>query len=261
MAIISLPDGRTISVPDNPDQEYKNRLQNKLAQDFPDYYSPVNERTLFGIGEEGLGSFGEVVKGIPRGLGVTTLSGLEGIAQIIDPGNDAAITEALGDAKDYVSELDFLKPKEGYEDALSTQFGQGLGSMGAFVGAGLVNPLLLGGLAVGSGISQQADNIERTRAEGKEVSGTQEFFSELGGGVVGASEILVPSMLTKMLSGIPKGQSSKILDFFRRTETKKINGKDVLLPSQRASDYFIGGIGTGALEGTQELLASVTQNF
>lgn len=34
MSIISLPDGRTISVPDNPDQEYKNRLQNKLAQDF-----------------------------------------------------------------------------------------------------------------------------------------------------------------------------------------------------------------------------------
>lgn len=107
MSIISLPDGRTISVPDNPDQEYKNRLQNKLAQDFPDYYSPVNERTLFGIGEEGLGGFGEVVKGIPRGLGVTALSGLEGIAQFFDEGNDAAITEALGSAKDYVSELDF----------------------------------------------------------------------------------------------------------------------------------------------------------
>ena len=261
MSIISLPDGRTISVPDNPDQEYKNRLQNKLAQDFPDYYSPVNERTLFGIGEEGLGGFGEVVKGIPRGLGVTALSGLEGIAQFFDEGNDAAITEALGSAKDYVSELDFLKPKEGYEDALSTKFGQGLGSLGAFVGAGFAGPLTLGGLAIGSGISQQADNIERTRAEGKEVSGTQEFFSELGGGVIGASEIFVPRLLGQMLSGVPKGQGGKLVNFFRRTETKKINGKDVEVPSQGVSDYFIGGAKIGALEGTQELSASIAQNL
>lgn len=251
---------------DLSDKQIADGYHSKYYSDIPidDFYKQVgidDERTLFGIGEEGLGGFGEVVKGIPRGLGVTALSGLEGLAQLFDAGNDAFITEALGGAKDYVSELDFLKPKEGYEDALSTKFGQGLGSLGAFVGAGFAGPLTLGGLAIGSGISQQADNIERTRAEGKEVSPTQEFFSELGGGIIGASEIFVPRLLGQMLSGVPKGQGGKLVNFFRRTETKKINGVDVEVPSQRVSDYFIGGAKIGALEGTQELSASIAQNL
>lgn len=64
-----------------------------------------------------------------------------------------------------------------------------------------------------------------------------------------------------MLSGVPKGQGGKLVNFFRRTETKKINGKDVEVPSQGVSDYFIGGAKIGALEGTQELSASIAQNL
>ena len=265
------------------DKQIADGFHAKYYSDIPinDYYEKIGfedrEKTLFGIGEEGLGGFGEVVKGIPRGLGVTTISGLEGLAQIFDPNNDSAVVEALGGAKEYINELDFLKPKEGYEDALSTKFGQGLGSLASFVGAGAFGPAIRGtyaltkyakgvtyplaGLAIGSGVSQQADNIERTRAEGKDISFGQEIFSELGGGVVGATEIFVPRLLGQMLEGVPKGQSGKIVNFFRRTETKKINGQEVEVPAQRMRDYFIGGVKTGGLEGTQELVASVAQNL
>lgn len=267
MQYFKLPDGRFFQIPDNPSEEFKAQFKQKLAEKFPDYYGENTpeeqiEKTWFGFGEDGVGHVGEIVKGIPRGLGVTALSGLEGLAQLIDPGNDSAITTALGDFKDSYHNLDWLKPKEGYEDALSTQFGQGLGSMAAFVGAGTFGPAIrgvtlpLGGLAIGSGISQQADNIGRTRAEGKDISLGQEILSEVGGGFVGSSEILVPKYLSNLLKGMPKGKASALIEKLNIRRADKDG-----TPLGGFKDYVIGGTGVGLLEGTQEFAASVGQNL
>ena len=63
----NLPDGRFINVPDNPDRQYLIRLQNTLAQEYPDFIDPYTEpvETTFG------GDLAEVAKGIPRGLANT----------------------------------------------------------------------------------------------------------------------------------------------------------------------------------------------
>jgi len=262
MRYFKLPDGRFFEIPDNPSEEFKAQFKQKLNDKFPDYYGEKTpekqiEKTWFGFGEDGVGHVGEIVKGIPRGLGETALSGLEGLAQLFDPGNDSDITTALGDFKDSYHNLDWLKPKEGYEDALSTNFGQGLGSMGAFVGAATIGgPITLGGLAVGSGVSQQADNIARSRAEGKDISVGQEILSEIGGGLIGTSEILVPRYLSNLLKKMPKGKASALIEKLniRRADA---DGK----PLGGFKDYVIGGTGVGLLEGGQEFAASIGQNL
>jgi len=267
MRYFQLPDGRLFQLPENPTPEFKDEFKAKLYEKFPNYYGTDTSRSLdeeldrswFGIGEEGVGHVGEIVKGIPRGIGTTVLSGLEGLSQFFDVGNDEDRTIALGEMKKSFNDLDWLKPKEGYEDALSTQFGQGLGSMASFVGAGMVNPFAIGALAVGSGVSQQADNIGRTRDEGKEVSGFQEFVSEFGGGAVGASEIIVPKYLTNLLKQIPKGEGKGVLSGAFEKVFRRVDEEGNPLGSLK--DYTISGAGVGLAEGTQEALASITQNL
>ena len=134
-----LPDGRFVNVPDNPDKQYLIRLQNTLAQEYPEFISPYTEpvETTFG------GDLAEVAKGIPRGLANTFLSAGEGIANLFDNDNDNAVSNALRNAQQVINES-ALGPAEGYEERFSTQFGQGLGSFASFLIPGTAAAKLTG---------------------------------------------------------------------------------------------------------------------
>ena len=121
-----MPDGRFINVPDNPDRQYLIRLQNTLAQEYPDFIDPYTEpvETTFG------GDLAEVAKGIPEDWQILVSAG-EGIANLFDNDNDNAVSNALRNAQQVINES-ALGPAEGYEERFSTQFGQGLGSFASF---------------------------------------------------------------------------------------------------------------------------------
>ena len=40
----NLPDGRFVNVPDNPDRQYLIRLQNTLAQEYPDFIELIQNQ-------------------------------------------------------------------------------------------------------------------------------------------------------------------------------------------------------------------------
>ena len=214
----NLPDGRYVDVPADADRDYYIRLQNTLAQEYPDNFTQYQEPTETTLG----GNVLEVAKGIPRGLGQGLLSGLEGVVNIFDVGNDSAIGDSLRNAQDFIGELEGLKPAKGYEDKFSTQFGQGLGSFASFLIPGTAVGKLTGlagkasqlqrlaktqggtqltktlkeleevstrlnrarrnatlGFAIPTGISEQGSRIERAELEGESVNPTQEIFSEI----------------------------------------------------------------------------------
>ena len=270
----NLPDGKYVDVPADADKNYYIRLQNTLAQEYPDNFTQYQEPTETTLG----GNVLEVAKGIPRGLGQGLLSGLEGVVNIFDVGNDSAIGDSLRNAQDFIGELDGLKPAEGYESKFSTQFGQGLGSFGSFLIPGTAVGKLTGlagkasqlqrlaktqkgtkltktieelnevssrlnrarrnatlGFAIPTGISEQGSRIERAELEGESVNPTQEIFSEIFGGVVGASEIFAPTRLLKSLT---------------KSDAEKLN----------VIDRLKSAAVTGGAEGLQEGVAEIMQD-
>ena len=46
MQRFNLPDGKYIEIEDNPSREYIIGLQNFLAEQYPDYYTPYKEEVL-----------------------------------------------------------------------------------------------------------------------------------------------------------------------------------------------------------------------
>ena len=270
----NLPDGRYVDVPADADRDYYIRLQNTLAQEYPDNFTQYQEPTETTLG----GNVLEVAKGIPRGLGQGLLSGLEGVVNIFDVGNDSAIGDSLRNAQDFIGELELLKPAKGYEDKFSTQFGQGLGSFGSFLIPGTAVGKLTGlagkasqlqrlaktqggtqltktlkeleevstrlnrarrnatlGFAVPTGISEQGSRIERAELEGESVNPTQEIFSEIFGGAVGATEIFAPTRLLKSLT---------------KSDGQKLN----------VIDRLKSAAATGGVEGLQEGVAEIMQD-
>ena len=225
MALYRLPDGKQLDIPDNASKEELIDIQNNLAKIYPDSYTAYDAPTERSV----IGSIGEIVKGVPRGLASTVLSAGEGISSLVDIGNDSAAVNLFKDLQTGLNESP-LGISEGYEDAFSAKLGQGLGSFGAFFipGAaaarisGLGGKVLAGGaqakaaqkalgslttkatlpLAVSVGVSEQAQNIEYARSQGEEVSAGQEIISELLGGGIGASEVYT---VKNLLKGILKG--------------------------------------------------------
>ena len=124
----NLPDGRYVDVPADADRDYYIRLQNTLAQEYPDNFTQYQEPTETTLG----GNVLEVAKGIMR-IRQGLLSGLKGVVNIFDVGNDSTRGDSLRNAQDFIGELEGLKPAKGYEDKFSTQFGQGLGSFASFL--------------------------------------------------------------------------------------------------------------------------------
>jgi hypothetical protein len=239
MADYSLPDGKTLTVPDDASKEYLDTLQNRLVELYPETYKPFTEppeerpKGLAGFSDPQ--NYIEAIRGVPAGIVDMTLGSLQGYSAAFDDDNDSALTQGLADLRKYYSDSDVYKPAEGYEDAYSSMFGKGLGSMAAIVGASIVNPAAGTAMAIGSGIDQQAANLERLKQDGNEISGLTETLSEILGGVVGWSEVLVPKKLLKLF------------------------GKDQR--SGKVLDDIIGAIKTGGFEAAQETGAGIAQNL
>ena len=230
MAEYSLPDGRILNVPDSATQDDLINLQSQLAELYPDYYAPYKEEIERTIG----GHTREVLRGVPAGLTTSTISGAKGIAEYFDLGNDAAGVKGLGQLKDYYSNHDLYRPAEGYEDAYSTQFGRGLGSFGSVLGVAT----LTGGVGavpfvMGLGVDQQADLQERAKAEGKEVTATEEIISETGGAIVGLTELINPL---------------RVLRFLKKTPDAPVE-----------TNRFVEALKTGGIEAAQETGAGLAQ--
>ena len=258
MALYRLPDGRQLDIPDNASKEELIEIQNNLAKLYPDTYNPYDapEGTTF------FGNLEEVAKGVPRGFASTMLSAGEGLSSLFSAGNDSAAVDLFKNLQQGLNES-ALGVDEGYEDAFSSKFGQGLGSFasffvpGAAVGkvTGLGGKVLAGGtagkeaakrlaslqtkavlpLAIPVGISEQAQNIEYARSMGEEVGVGQEIVSELLGGVIGASEIYSVQRLLKGISKAP--------------------GKYYKIPERIRS-----ALQTGSAEAAQEGLAGIAQD-
>jgi len=230
MAEYSLPDGRILNVPDSATQDDLINLQSQLAELYPDYYAPYKEEIEQTIG----GHAREVLRGVPAGLTTSTISGAKGIAEYFDLGNDSAVVKGLGQLKDYYSNHDLYRPAEGYEDAYSTQFGRGLGSFGSVLGVAT----LTGGVGavpfvMGLGVDQQADLQERAKAEGKEVTATEEIISETGGAIVGLTELINPL---------------RVLRFLKKTPDAPVE-----------TNRFVEALKTGGIEAAQETGAGLAQ--
>ena len=200
MAEYSLPDGRILNVPDSATQDDLVNLQSQLSELYPDYYSPYKEEIERTIGGHAL----EVLKGIPRDSATTVIGSAKGLASYFDQGNDSAVVEGLGRLKDYYANSDLYRPAEGYEDSYSTMFGGGLGSFAAYAGVGAATGLAgLLPFAFGTGVDQQVNLEESAKAQGKEISGTEEFIAETFGGGVGLTETLNPLRLLKAFKKTP----------------------------------------------------------
>ena len=128
MQRLNLPDGRFVEVPDDITRDQAIDLQNLLATEYPDFYTPYQpdpETTLSGDALE-------IIKGIPRGLGSTFLSAGEGIVNLFDSGNDSDLGDYLRDLQQSLNESS-IGAAEGYEDRFSSKLGQGLGSFASFL--------------------------------------------------------------------------------------------------------------------------------
>ena len=220
MPLYQLPDGKTINLPANMSDEEKTAVRNRLAETYPDHFTPEYDRT---VGGHAL----EFAKGIPRGFLSSLVSAGEGIVNIFDVGNDSALSEGLRDVQRGIMDSP-LGPEEAYQDAYSSMLGQGLGSFATFMtpgaiarGVGLAGktaaqiPSLKGisnvrglgrtlttgrarsieelgalSLAVPMGISEQGQRLEQARLRGEEVGAGKEFIAELAGAGIGMSELL-----------------------------------------------------------------------
>ena len=243
MAKYDLPDGQVLTVPDDLSPDKRDRLAAAVQRD---YGVDINDTNI-------LGQAAETLKGIPRGaIGMFADIPL-GAASLFDVGNDSDFVQGLRQYKDFLNTESSLAADPAYRDKWLTKFGEGAGSFVPFLGAGKIGQLMaargIGGagirspmftvpaaLAVPSGISQQADRVSAARELGEDVGGVAETFAELGGGVVGLSEILP---IFNILKRVPKNalQYSEV----RRTLESALRG--------------------GAQEGLQEVSASLAQNL
>ena len=268
MQKINLPDGRFVEVPDDITREQAIDLQNLLASEYPDNYSPYRPDPETSLSGDAL----EVIKGIPRGLASTFLSAGEGINNLFDTGNDNDLGVYLRDLQQALNEST-IGPSEGYEDRFSSKLGQGLGSFASFMIPGTLAAKTAGlagkaakvsetltkagkstdeiskavrkvyrpqtystlALAMPVGIAEQGRNIREAEALGEDVSGGQELFAEILGAGIGASEILAPQ---RLLRSIDKATAARL----------------------RVPQRLVEALQTGGVEGLQEMTAGILQD-
>jgi hypothetical protein len=104
----------------------------------------------FGPEATALGTLGETLKGVPRGVANSLISTGEGLFQLADAGLNLVGLEDVIDDEDEDSVLNlarqgrealnesFLGVGQGYQDSFGTKFGEGLGSFFTFLGPGLI---------------------------------------------------------------------------------------------------------------------------
>ena len=241
MAEYDIGEGKKIKIPDNLDPE--TRLQ--LAEVVKDKYGiDINQTSA-------LGQVGEFVKAIPRGAAGLALDVPTGIVGLFDIGNDSNLYKGLEGLQDRLREDSILAGDPRYADKFSTKLGEGIGSFGPFLGAGLVGRTLAKApgaakgilsptftaptaLAIPTGIAAQGDRLQMARDMGEDVSGLTETTAELFGGLIGITEVL---------------PVARILG--------KVSSKTDLNTKER----LVSALQSGAAEGGQEVAASILQDL
>jgi len=234
---ITLPDGSIGMIDDSVPRD---RAMEAAEAAYPDAFP--------GIGEQLLGAPGELAKGFARGfvdpvsgLLSTGYTGLRAAGMELDPFAETAVGKGLAGVQEY------LAPDYG----TVSQFAGALGGLGSFLvpGAALAKGLgrtaTLGGMATGLGAEEARSRVEEARAEGIEVTPGQEFGVQLGGGVIGISELAPIERLTGPLQAVLRGV--------------KKSDADMIAPGLFNSAKRM--VETGGIEGLQEGMANVAQDL
>ena len=278
-----LPNGQVLELPDNLTQEQIEIVNER--------YFTVPQRGIESLPPEEdqdtsvLGQIYETGKAIPRGFTSSLISSGEGIVSLFDVGNDSEALKKVRNARKYINEESFLAADDAYKDKWTTKFGEGLGSFATFatpgvalkvVGAagktiGTGSKLLATGTSFGlagtAGVSQQADQMETSKAKGIDISTGKEVASELTGLGIGFTEMLP---VFGLLSRVPGGQVAsditekhmgKLLNKLRtkggkvgKEVVKDVSEKGVASTLKRASK-------TAGEEAIQETVAGLAQEL
>lgn len=212
-----------------------------------------------------LGTLGETLKGVPRGVANSLISTGEGLFQLADAGLNLVGLEDVIDDEDEDSILNlarqgrealnesFLGMGQGYQDSFGAKFGEGLGSFFTFLGPGLIGKAAgltgkaltasqLGGagtLAVGAGAGDQSQRIAQARQQGIEIDPETEDAAIAIGGAIGLTELAPVDRLFKGLPAEVAGQSL---------------AKSIM-------PRLVNAAKTGGVEAVQELTAGLLQDF
>ena len=241
MAEYDIGGGKKIKIPDNLDPE--TRLQ--LAEVVKDKYGiDINQTSA-------LEQAGEFVKAIPRGVASLALDVPTGIVGLFDIGNDSNLYKGLEGLQQRLREDSVLAADPLYADKFSTKLGEGIGSFGPFLGAGIVGRALSKApgaakgflsptftaptaLAIPTGIAAQGDRLQMAREMGEDVGGLTETTAELFGGLIGITEVLpIANILGKVHKNAPLSTKEKL----------------------------VSALQSGAAEGGQEVAASILQDL
>tara|TARA_R110002012_G_scaffold215961_1_gene387064 strand:- start:31 stop:7434 length:7404 start_codon:yes stop_codon:yes gene_type:complete len=243
MSTYKAPDGTVYNIPTDPSRRsrFVAAIKGKYGQD-------LDETTV-------AGQAAEFVKAIPRGAASLALDVPTGIVSLFDIGDDSETLKGLRGLEKSLREDSILAADPRYADTFVTQLGEGVGSFGPFLGAGLAGKALVkagtvgaktgyfgipAALAMPTGMSAQADRINIAREMGEDVGPLVETGATLAGAVIGLTEILpVASFLKK----VPKSA--------------------VRNPTTRQQiETALKRFGSGALqEGGQEVFASLAQDL
>tara|TARA_R100000655_G_scaffold4403_6_gene14161 strand:+ start:2530 stop:10983 length:8454 start_codon:yes stop_codon:yes gene_type:complete len=251
MSKFVLPDGKKINIPSDPAEraELVSAVKSRYGIDLDD----TNALTQ---------AF-ESLKALPRSALTTAISAPEGVAALLDIGDDGSVLKGLRGLKKSIREDSFLAADPLYADTFATKLAEGFGSFAPFLGAGIAGRALSIGskaipkpflgmnlaspafqapaaLAIPVGMSEQAERIQMARELGEDVGSISETLATSLGGVIGLSELLP---ITSFLKKVPK------------TALRNPEMKDKIM---QAVKYF----GSGAIqEGSQEVLASISQDL
>ena len=239
MSIYKAPDGSKYNIPSEPNEraQFVAAVKEKYGED-------LDQTTA-------LGQVGEFAKAIPRGAAGLALDVPTGIVGLFDIGNDSNLYKGLEGLQDKLREDSILAGDPAYADKFSTKLGEGIGSFGPFLGAGMVGRALAkapgaakgllspmntlpAALAVPTGIAAQGDRLQMARDMGEDVSGLTETTAELFGGVIGLTEIApIANILGKVHKNAPLSTKEKL----------------------------VSALQSGAAEGGQEVAASILQDL
>ena len=245
MAQYDLPNGKVLTVPDDLALEQRQALADAVKKD---YGIDINETTI-------LGQAKETLKGVPRGALSMVADVPLGVASLFDIGNDSDLVQGLQQYKDFLRTESSLAADPAYADKWMTKFGEGLGSFGPFLGAGAIgkslltrgvgssasmvrNPMFLApaSIAAPAGIAQQVDRMNMAKEQGEDVGALAETFAELGGGIIGLSEVLP---VFKLLERVPIN-AQKYMDIRGALDS---------------------AVRSGGIEALQEVTASLSQDL
>jgi hypothetical protein len=202
-----------------------------------------------------LGQIKEFAKAFPREVVGTAQRVPIALSQLFDMGNDSPMTEHFLKQQEEWRTEGPLAGDPAYQDLYSTKIGAGLGSLIPFVGAGLAGRALTArgvganlprvlqptitlpyALAGPGGVSEAAEFMQEARESGTEIGPIKEVIAELGGALIGATE-LIP--VERLLKRVPKNA--------------------LRYPDIR--NMLISAVQQGGIEAGQEMIAGISQRL